>query len=198
MKKLVILLSSILVLTFIGFSYNGFGEASETLEVVTEHGDFETFESVSELDTTADVVIKAKFTGNSEVEDFYQSGILIDSAQKSEMKVIKSYKGSLNTNDEIAVYEPGFVKDGQLTTMEGYVPINDKGTYVLFLRDNKDGTYVGLGVYQGKYDVSNSKKEEPFEEYKITPQELKERDFMGDHPEHFNKLKEDVLKKYKD
>mgnify|MGYP003367138620 CR=1 FL=1 len=171
--------------------------SQQTIELATSHAKFESYENIEELENTADVIVKVKFTGDREIQNFEQNGVIIDSAAKSIVKVNKVYKGNVQKNSTILVYEPGFLENDTYQNVEGYKNMNEKGNYILFLRENPDNTFVSLGVYQGKYDLNITK---PVKKVKpsMTQEEFESLDFVGEEPDHFNKLKEEVLQKYND
>lgn len=170
--------------------------SQQVISLATGQAKFRLYKDLDELENTADAIVQVKFTGNSKIQNFEQNGIVIDSAAESEVKVKKVYKGDIEKGSTIVIYEPGFMKGEIYQNVDGYKNMNTKGNYVLFLRGNPDNTFVGLGVYQGKFDLDIT---EPVKNVKLemTQEEFESLDYVGEDSSHFNLLKEEVLQKYK-
>ncbi|KZE47773.1 hypothetical protein AV540_18570 [Brevibacillus parabrevis] len=88
-------------------------------------------------------------------------------------------------------------ENGTYLTINGYSLMVENETYTLFLKPvkNKEG-YAIAGLYQGKYNNrinENGKNIRKNFEYN----DWSEVDYFGDQIEHYNQLKEQVVKKYK-
>ncbi|WP_409250591.1 hypothetical protein V1502_10440 [Bacillus sp. SCS-153A] len=167
---------------------------SKKIVVSSGSADYPIFDSLEELEADSDLIIKGQLHGDPQIKDEYQSGVHIDSVRKSEVVIREVYKGQREEEEIITVYEPGFVQDNTLITIEGYVPMNSSGNYILFLRENPNGEYVVMGVDQGKYDLNIRKGAKRYTH--ITFEELENADYIGENPNRFNKLKDQVRKKY--
>jgi len=173
-------------------------QTQQLINLATAHADFKVFENLTELENGADVIVQARFTGDRQIKDFAQNGTVIDSAALSSVKITKVYKGNIQTGSTIPVYEPGFIRNNSVyENTEGYKNMNTNGKYILFLRHNPDNTFVGLGVYQGKYDLDITAMAKKEVQTNMTPTEFEKLDYVGENPEIFNKMKVEVLNKYK-
>jgi hypothetical protein len=165
--------------------------------VATGHGNKAYFQNLEELEAKADVIVKVRATPKKEQVDIIQSGVVLDTTTKTDVVIEKVYKGNLEKGQVIPVYEPAAFVNGIYSTMEGYTLMKENGNYILFLRDNPDDTFVGIGGYQGKYSLDITTPAKQGEKSSYTKEELGEHDFIGEEAEHFNKLKDLVVKKFK-
>ncbi|WP_332648756.1 hypothetical protein [Lysinibacillus sp. 54212] len=170
--------------------------SQQLISLATGQAKFPLYKDLDELENTADTIVQVKFTGDRKIQNFEQNGIVIDSAAESEVKVKKVYKGNIEKGSTIVIYEPGFMKGEIYQNVDGYKNMNVKGNYILFLKENPDNTFVGLGVYQGKFDLDIT---DPVKQVKLemTKEEFESLDYVGEDPSHFNLLKEEVIQKYK-
>ncbi|WP_044022216.1 hypothetical protein [Bacillus sp. SG-1] len=168
--------------------------SSAAITVSSGSADYQVYESLEELENNSDLIVKGKLYGEPTIQNIYQNGVHIDSVGKTEIKINDIFKGQVSEGTIIIVYEPGFVRDNILETMEGYVPMNKRGNYLLFLQENPKGEYVVMGVNQGKYDLSITKKATTYTS--ISKEKLEKVDYVGESPNRFNKMKNEVFEKY--
>ncbi|MED4766158.1 hypothetical protein ABHN05_11245 [Brevibacillus laterosporus] len=119
-----------------------------------------------------------KYTSEGRIEEFYtKTDVIIDKVLKGETgtKIIPVLQ------DAAYINSPTKHQD-DLLTIEGYTPMEKGKEYLLFLQKaNVDESYNLLGVYQGKFDIN-------------------ERDGAQGlaSDSHYQKLKDEVVEKYKD
>ncbi|MDX8363425.1 hypothetical protein [Cytobacillus sp. IB215316] len=187
----------------VGESTNGVSVKEETVlvndnaSVVKSMADFDLYDDITEVEEYADLIIKGKYTGERDQKDFFKGGHLVQTTIESEIEIKKVYKGDKNKKDIITVFEPAYFKNDQFVSIEGYNLVNEKGNYVLLLRESSTSHgYVIVGMFQGKYDLSKqeeAKKQNKVEKY----EDIKDLEYFGDEYGRFNKLKKDVKEKYK-
>lgn len=71
--------------------------------------------------------------------------------------IVKVYKGSLSPGEEIDILEMNLLsEDGRLLAWWDCYPMQKENFYVFFLRehDAEDGTYLPVGINQGKIDLT--------------------------------------------
>jgi len=176
---------------------NNLVEAKKDPSFISYDAIVDKFKDLDDLAEEAPIIVQATFTGEREtIHGDLAKGELFRS--DSEVEIKKVIKGDLEKGQKITVYEPAILKDDETyVTIEGYNLMNEDGKYTLFLipAENMEG-YALMGLYQGKYD-NNIKKESKEAKQSSEYEDLKETDFFGDDAKHYNKLKEEVLKKYK-
>ncbi|GEB35931.1 hypothetical protein [Brevibacillus parabrevis] len=172
-------------------------DARKSEKIISYHGQVMPFSNLSELEEDAPIIVHATFTGEREtIPSNLVEGKVFRSDSVVEIK--KVFEGDLQKNDNIIVYEPAIVdENGAYFTINGYSLMVENETYTLFLKPvkNKKG-YAIAGLYQGKYNNrihENGKNIRKNFEYN----DLSEVDYFGDQIEHYNQLKEQVVKKYK-
>lgn len=180
----------------VGSSNSLTAEASKE-GIVSFHGLVHPFEELCELEKNAPIIVQATFSGEREtIESNLAEGRVFRSDSIVEIK--KVYKGDLKKKDRITVYEPAIVnEDNTYFTINGYSLMNEEGKYTLFLSpvENWDG-YAIVGIYQGKFDSRIKGKGQTIKQ-SSSPEDLTDVDYLGEDVEQFNKLKEQVNKKYK-
>jgi len=196
-KKGLLISATAFLLLGVGLFTNNLVEAKKEPSVISYDAIVIKFEDLKDLAKEAPIIVQATFTGEREtILGDLTKGELFRSDSVVEIK--KVIKGDLKKDQKIIVYEPAILKDDETyITIEGYNLMNEEGKYTLFLTPAKgmDG-YALMGVYQGKYD-NNIKKEAKKAKQSSDYEDLKDTDFFGEEAKHYNKLKEDVLKKYK-
>jgi hypothetical protein len=180
---------------------NEYNENNDSSPVAILSADHMILDDLNTLEERSTLVVKAKFEGNRTLKEWTEisTDVVIATGSESEIKVSKTLKGEIKSNSPyIKIYEPAYFKDNVFVSVEGYNLMNEEKEYILFLRPMKDDeTYVIVGMYQGKYDLSSSelvKYDKSIETYK----DIKEIEFIGEDIEFFNKLKTQVLKKYQE
>ncbi|GED34978.1 hypothetical protein [Brevibacillus centrosporus] len=199
-KNKIPMVTTILVLAigFIVLSTNDLtAEASKEEKIISYPGEIIKYDDLNDLEKDAPIIVQATFTGDREtVYPNITEGRLFRSDSLVEIK--KVFKGDLNKKDQIVVYEPAYLDENDVfVTIDGYNLMDEKETYTLFLKPvkNKKG-YAIAGMYQGKYYnkvQGNGKSVKRSFDYK----DLNEVDYFGGNVEHFKRLKEQVVKKYK-
>lgn len=201
MKKrnsILLVLSILLLLTVANNKIAG--KTSEpSYKIASTHADYVVFEDLKELEEHADLIIKAKFSGDRELKNWYINDEIVETAAKSFVKVNKVYKGTLDEKI-ISIYEPAYLTEDTFVNIEGYNLLNEEGNYILFLRKNLvDETYVIVGMYQGKYNlnIDPAKKYQASKNKSIEKSILESYDYLGEEDQ-FYVLKQQVHKKYND
>ncbi|MGZ0051407.1 hypothetical protein [Brevibacillus gelatini] len=198
-KSITVSIAAIALLIGGAFSYQQLNVPQKDYRVAISQADFIQFENIEEVEKYSGYIVQAEFTGKRSLKEWNLGEGEVKTASKSEVKIQKVYKGSLEEGDKISVYEPAYFDGDVFDTIEGYNLMNEEGTYVLFLRDtgDKEG-YAIIGMYQGKYDISagmqntKAKQAQPDDTYRS----LEEREYFGENVEQFKKLKKEVLEKY--
>jgi hypothetical protein len=168
---------------------------SNQINLATGHAKAPYYENLTDLEKSADVIVKGKMVGEGSVIDFKQSGVIVDSVTKSSFLVNKVYKGELQEKSNISIFEPAAFKKNIYVNTDGYKLMDKKGQYVLFLDKNPNGDYMILGLYQGKFDLTKGVAKET-KKFSFTTEEFNQIEYFGEQVEHFNKLKGEVSKKY--
>lgn len=170
-------------------------EASQP-SIASAHADFIIYESLSEIENYADLIVLARFTGERKMHEYKTSqGFTILKNSISTIETMKVYKGEASVDQSLQILEPGYYENQeqeQYNTIEGYNLLNEAGEYVLFLRENDASSpYTIVGMYQGKYDLNK-----PDQVNASTNQSDISSEYLGPNVEQFNKLKQEVLAKY--
>ncbi|MGM0847322.1 MAG: hypothetical protein ACQEUT_20480 [Bacillota bacterium] len=191
MKKLLLF---VLLSLLMAACTNKTNSSSQTIEVSRGSADYEVYDSLEELETDSDLIVKGQLVGEPSIQKEYQNGVHIYSVRKSEVMIEEVFKGQVSEGETIIVYEPGFVQGDILDTIEGYVPMYKSGNYLLFLSEHPGGEFVVLGD-QGKYNLNIKEKVKKYTE--VTIEQLEKIDYIGDSHNRFNQMKDKVLEKYK-
>jgi len=179
--------SFVITIAFIVTAGSTFSYSKEReLKVVSSSADYPQYHNVGQLDSRADLIIEGIFSGDRRVQHWYGADDqLIFSASLSTVSVAKRIKGS--SEDNIQIIEPAYLDKDTLYTVEGYNLMSTKSKYLLFLKQNPDGTYMLLGMYQGKYNLDDITAESEDEKYFTN---------HSDQKEHYKKLKEQISRGY--
>lgn len=160
--------------------------------------DYRVYADTNELERSSPIIVRGEFTGKRSIKEWKDSETneVVQKASESEMKINKIYKGNIIGGATIKIYEPGRFENSQFYSMEGYNLVQKNKEYVLFLRPSmEEGTYIIVGMYQGKYDMSNkkeAKEKRTIQKYK----EIEQDEYFGGETKRFNKLKNEVIQKY--
>ncbi len=160
--------------------------------------DFRVYADTNELEDSSPIIVRGEFTGKRSIKEWKDSETneVVQKASESEMKINKTYKGKLENGSNIKIYEPARFENSQFHSIEGYNLVQKNKEYVLFLRPSTEqNTYIIVGMYQDKYDMSNKKEvkeKRAIQKYK----EIQQDEYFGDDTERFNKLKNEVIQKY--
>ncbi|KGE19268.1 hypothetical protein [Paenibacillus wynnii] len=211
MRKTIYIISSLAIVSFIGFGIiNANGDANRTVvvdaqnninyQIATSHAKMPYYEELNTLDNYSEVIVIGHVAGQ---QDTYQvktdNGEVIDTLGKTPFQIDKVLKGNNITKETlVTVMEDGRVENGVYYNLEGYVKMNDSDQYMLFLRKTGDNTYAINGSYQGKFNIENADEISEFKSNAISEQQLENVEYIGENTDHFNKLKEEAIKKYKD
>lgn len=176
----------------------GTEEKANDIKVATIMADYVICKDISEVEQHSDCIVLAQFTGQREIKNWTEEdGTVVNKSSISTVAVKKVYKGDMKTGDLVTVYEPGYFEGNEYYNIEGYNLMNNNGKYVLFLRKFVEGdTYTIVGMYQGKYDLNITDKAKT-SEIAASYESVKNSEFFGENAEQFNKLKEQVVKKYR-
>ncbi|HHK5537143.1 TPA: hypothetical protein ACQUHH_005730 [Bacillus mobilis] len=173
-------------------------DISEYKVLSNNWADYRVYADTNELEHSSPIIVRGEFTGKRRVKEWKDSETkeVVQKASESEMKIIKIYKGNITSGSTIKIYEPARFENNQYYSMEGYNLVQKNKEYVLFLRTSTEkDTYIIVGMYQGKYDMSNQKEvkeKRTIQKYK----EIEQDEYFGDETERFNKLKNEVMQKY--
>lgn len=166
----------------------------QSIKIISTPADFIIYNSLPELEVSADFIVLAKYTGQRELNEYQtENGQTFLKNSISTVKIMESFKGDLAVNSSIQTFEPGFFQqENEYVTIEGYNLMNEAGDYILFLKKNLDGpVYTIVGMYQGKYDMNKPN----LVNAKVNQHDI-ESEYLGENVEQFNKLKQEVLSKY--
>ena len=154
---------------------------------------------IKELEESSDYIIKAIYTGESEIDTDEE---VIAPSTISKVKVDKVYKGNLDES-EISVLEPYTLEDNEFNNLSGYMPMTKDCEYVLFLRKNElpqGDQYTIISINYGKYNLSSDSSVKLHTNEIKHLDEVKDADFVSDsqlEAKLYEDIKEDIIKKYK-
>lgn len=209
MKKAFYIIASLAFVSSIGFGMMQAGgdtnhaaatetQKESTYQVATSHAKIPFFEEFSTLENYSEIIVIGHAVGE---QGTYQvktdTGEVIDELGQTAFQIDKVFKGNIAKQSTITVMEDGRVEDGVYQNLEGYVKMNDSDQYLLFLRKTGDNTYAINGSYQGKFNVEKPGKVSEFMSNSISSQQLEDVEYIGENTEHYNKLKEKAINKYK-
>ncbi|MFD2168703.1 hypothetical protein [Tumebacillus lipolyticus] len=199
-KRVLLIVAAALVIGSVGYYSMKKEQNYENFGVATTSASFEHHESVDELADEAELIVLGSFTGKR--ENFVAKdgkGDYISTISKSVVKIDKVIKGDKKKNSTIEVFEDCYLTDNQrYIATEGYKWMNEDGKYLLFLTPGtSDNTYVIVGIYEGKFDLTRKDRAKEHKDLKkafLDP----DVEFLGEdfELEHFYKLKGEALKKY--
>lgn len=150
--------------------YSGYNQFNPTI-VPSRESDGIFFNSLSELENQADLIVEAKVLKDSNQYISKDSdgtpvyGYTITPVEIN--RIIKPFSGK-NDQKSIDIIEPYytftiFTGKKYLQTLEKYSPLNNGNKYILFLRKEKssdftiytgDNLFSCIGAHQGKYVIS--------------------------------------------
>ena len=152
-------------------------------------------EQVQERST---LIVNGSFTGEREID---KDENVLGPSSISQFKVNEVYKGTID-NDKISVIEPCKFENGNFTNVEGYIPMQEKEEYTIFLRENKTEygkQYTIISLNFGKYNLSNKEDLKPISNDIRYFNDVSELDFVSESSkecEIYNGIKEQVLNEY--
>lgn len=155
--------------------------------------------NIKELEESSEYIIKAVYTGESEIDT---DETVIAPSTISKVKVDKVYKGNLDES-EISVLEPYTLEDNEFNNLSGYMPMTKDCEYVLFLRKNElpqGDQYTIISINYGKYNLSSDSSVKLHTNEIKHLDEVKDADFVSDsqlEAKLYEDIKEDIIKKYK-
>lgn len=121
--------------------------------IVANHALIIKNESLEELEESADLIVIATVDGKGRQEELEPDSYIFNTF--TPVRVDKVLKGDVNQGDIIEIAEHyGYVIRPQQTfiyTMENYLPMEQKSTYLLFLIKSQNGWLRVSSVYQGKF-----------------------------------------------
>ncbi|AIQ11608.1 hypothetical protein [Paenibacillus durus] len=191
MKKAIILATTALALVITGgYVYsNHYNQSNVPVRVGNIEANHAIFANAVDAEAQSDAVVRVIATDDSKnvIENFNWGPT---GRTETKVTVKKVYKGSSKKDigSEIVVFEPSYVledsKGSTRINYEGYVPMVPGEEYILYLvYSDRLGGYWINALEQGKFNVTGNDKAEA---------KLQESD------QQYDKLKKDVLEKYKD
>ncbi|MEK4131173.1 hypothetical protein NYE67_16145 [Solibacillus sp. FSL W8-0474] len=201
--SIIVGLSLILLINHFSESKNDISTAEglqkNEFPVIMSSVEYFLIEDINTLEERSTLIIQGSFTGNRSQKNWKESSTseVIARGSKSEIKVGKIYKGAIENNSStISIYEPAYFENSTFVSIAGYNLLIEKEDYLLFLRPaNNDDTYVIVGMYQGKYNLSSSDAVKSVQSFK-TYADVRDTEYFGENMEDYNKLKSQVLEKY--
>lgn len=173
-------------------------DISEYKVLSNNWADYRVYADTNELENSSPIIVRGEFTGKRSIKEWKDSETneVVQKASESEIKINKIYKGNIESDFNIKIYEPARFENSQFHSIEGYNLVQKNKDYVLFLRPSTEqDTYIIVGMYQGKYDMSNKKEAKEKRTIKKY-EEIQQDEYFGDETERFNKLKNEVIQKY--
>ncbi|QPR69258.1 hypothetical protein I6G82_06495 [Lysinibacillus macroides] len=168
---------------------------NQKTKIASMHADFIIYDSLSEIEKNADSIVLAEFTGQRQLNEYKTAeGYTFHQNSISTVNILKAFKGEIDVGSTIQTFEPGFFqKEDEYVNLEGYNLMNEAGKYILFLKKNEAGpVFTIVGMYQGKYDVTAPNQVDA----QVNKTDI-ESEYLGENVDQFNKLKQEVLAKYK-
>jgi len=153
---------------------------------------------LDQIEERSTLIVKGSFTGEREVDNDED---VLGPSSISQFKVNEVYKGNID-NDRISVIEPCEFKNGNFINVEGYIPMQEKEEYTIFLRTNETEygkQYTIISLNFGKYNLSNEDDLEPISNDIKYFNDVSELDFVSESSkecEIYNEIKEQVLTEY--
>lgn len=155
MKKLSNVMLMALVFTMIFAGCSGHNETDGGPSTLETH-----FESLAALEKQASNIIEVKVIDNVETIEYGDVTFTV-----SEALILSSLKGELKENETIRLVETGgIMKDGQEFKFNG-IPVVKKDEHLYLFVEKyvgpvTEGAYIPLGVYQGKFKVTDNQIEQ--------------------------------------
>ncbi len=153
---------------------------------------------LDQIQERSTLIVNGSFTGEREVDNDEN---VVGPSSISQFKVNEVYKGTIN-NDKISVIEPCEFENGNFTNVEGYIPMQEKEEYTIFLRENQTEygkQYTIISLNFGKYNLSNKDNLEPISNDIKYFNDVSELDFVSQSSKEcdiYNGIKEQVLNEY--
>ncbi|UOE58008.1 hypothetical protein [Cytobacillus oceanisediminis] len=168
MKKLIIVASSIVTLSFGGFLLaDNFGspKPSASTKVISDHGKVDSFASLTELENESPIIVRGKKVGklSTQVRKSKVDPTLVSGWTESEFLIREVIKNDGNSekvqvNKKIVVGEMAFEYEGAIHTVNGYQEMKNGDEYLLFLVE-QDGLFATRGVTYGKVPLDTKELE---------------------------------------
>lgn len=167
-------------------------ETSSSISIQKISGNHALYDSVENLENTADLIIVGKtpkdFEQNQPVIVKDADGYIEDFYTPTPFEVRKVLKG-VNVYNQIVVIQPAVIveqpgkQEKTMWLQEDYSLLKKSSSYLLFLKQINEGSYSIIAVNQGKFNLDKMDQEEQ----KVEKQSLQ-----------YSNLKAKVLEKYKD
>ncbi|PET68744.1 hypothetical protein CN514_09660 [Bacillus sp. AFS001701] len=172
MKKIIILATSVLTLSFGGLyiadtfkATSAKSLAKSSTKIISDHGKTDSFESLSELENASPIIVRGKKIGKlqTQVRKSTVDPSLVSGWTESEFlikEVIKNDSSNerVKVNKKITVGEMAFEYEGAIHTVNGYQEMKNGEDYLLFLVD-QEGIFATRGVSYGKIPLNNTNLE---------------------------------------
>ena len=155
-------------------------------------------DNLEQIEERSTLIVEGVFTGERKLDKDEE---VLGPSSISQFKVNKVYKGTID-NNIISVIEPCEFENGNFINVEGYVPMQEKEKYTIFLRENKTEygkQYTIVSLNFGKYNLSNKDTLEPISEDIKHFSDVSELDFVSESSKEckiYNHVKEQVSQKY--
>lgn len=155
-------------------------------------------DDLEQIEQRSTLIVKGSFTGEREID---KDEDVLGPSSISQFKVNEVYKGTID-NDKISVIEPCEFENGNFINVEGYIPMQEKEEYTIFLRENETEygkQYTIISLNFGKYNLSNEDDLEPISNDIRYFDDVSELDFVSESSEEceiYNEIKEQVLNEY--
>lgn len=165
MRRLLLTITSVLLLvTVIGCGANKpVLSTKEKLEIIQVDGDRIVYNNISDLVSSADLIVIGQFEKTTsqelkyEYSAEYNKDILVNAISTNEILVQKVLKGNIN-NDTLKISQRYGVIDelNQLITFSEMTQMEKGDQWIFFLKyDDINDTYWCSGDYSGRYPVPN-------------------------------------------
>ncbi|PWK16508.1 hypothetical protein [Tumebacillus permanentifrigoris] len=204
-KKVLVALGVTIAITgVLVFSITGSADPNlAKTKVASSEANYPLYKDLEEVEKASSVVVVARYQGERENYEVKPAGLPGVTLSKTQVHVERVIKGDLEKGKKLTVYEEGAIVKGTYVNTEGYKWMDKKGEYLLFLRKISDEqAFAIVGIYQGKFDLSNHSKKQAGETITQLTAALSDQEveFLGDAQdfERFTKLKDQAVKKYQE
>lgn len=181
------IIASLSIILLIGLGMLGYRHIVPTVSF--SHALIQEIDSLERLEELSELIVQVSVAGKGRnyIHTHEESGGK-DYLTFTPVRIEKVHKGDAHPGDIIEIIEPfgyerlpwGLYSFGS----EGYVPLQQSSSYLLFIRKSNDGAYTTCGVWQGRYVWPIPKT--------LTAETLEVTDFSG----HYQILYEAVAAKY--
>lgn len=84
--------------------------------------DYRVYADTNELENSSPIIVHGEFTGKRSIKEWKDSETneVVQKASESEIKINKIYKGNIESDSNIKIYEPARFENSQFHSIEGY------------------------------------------------------------------------------